>query len=64
MNYEEAGVRSRELFIKCYYCDQMEDKMGGTCSTPGRDANCIQIYSKILKGRDYLRDLGVDGRKY
>jgi hypothetical protein len=36
------------------------DEIGGTCSKHGRDDKCPQkILSKILKGRDLSKDLGL-----
>jgi hypothetical protein len=37
--------------------------MGGACITHGRDKEGIEFWSKYLRGRDYLEDLGIDGRK-
>jgi hypothetical protein len=40
----------------------MENEMGSSCSTNGRDEKCAQSCGKELKGRDhYLEDLGIDG---
>jgi hypothetical protein len=36
--------------------------MCGTCSTHGSDEKCIKILVENLKGRDYLKDLNIDGR--
>jgi hypothetical protein len=37
--------------------------MGGACSTYGRGEKFITTFwSEILKGRNYLEDLGVDGK--
>jgi hypothetical protein len=36
--------------------------MGGTCNTHVEMRNAYSILPENLKGRDYLRDKGVDGR--
>jgi hypothetical protein len=41
-----------------------EVKMGGTCSTHGRNQETqIKYWSENLKGKDHLEDLGIDERK-
>jgi hypothetical protein len=40
----------------------MEFDIGGTNSMHGRDEKYIQFHMEIIKGRDHLDDLGVDGR--
>jgi hypothetical protein len=37
--------------------------MGGACSTARRDERYVQNFGrKNLKGRDHLKDIGVDGK--
>jgi hypothetical protein len=50
------------LFTKYYYDDQIkEDEMGDMYRAKGRTQTCtFELVNQ--KGRDLLRDLGVDGK--
>jgi hypothetical protein len=48
-----------------HYCagDEIENEMGGACSTYGEEEQCVQGFgTKTLKERDHWEDSGIDGR--
>jgi hypothetical protein len=73
-NTHTQRIILRSLFLKVrnlkyntfpyYYEDQIkEDDLCWTCSTYGREDNCLQIFlSEILKEIIHFQDLGVNGR--
>jgi hypothetical protein len=48
-----------------YSGDQIENKMGGVCSTYGVEEKSIEGFGAgNLREGDYLEDLGIDGRMH
>jgi len=39
----------------------MEKEMGWACGTYGRRERCVQGFGREIEGRNYLKDLGIDG---
>jgi hypothetical protein len=52
-------------FFTKYWGDQIRRKeMGWSCYTYGGEEKCIQGFGGgKLRGRDHLKDTGIDGRK-
>jgi hypothetical protein len=49
------------MLHQIYYGDKVkEDKMGGACSTHRDWEMHTKLWSKNLKGRDHMENLGVD----
>jgi hypothetical protein len=48
--------------IVLWWLSQGGCKMGRACSMHGRDEKCIQtLYHETWRGRDHVKDLGIDG---
>jgi hypothetical protein len=50
------------LHLRYYRNEIKEDELDGACSSYGGDRKCLQNFSAEPEGREYLGDLGVDGK--
>jgi hypothetical protein len=56
------------IIINTFFAQQntitvIKSKMGGTCSTHGRDTKCEQNFGREKSnGKDHPKDLGIDGK--
>jgi hypothetical protein len=61
--WQDAGEDcTMKSFMNCFYGEQIKgDEMDGTCRTHGRNKKCYSMLIGKLKGRDYSKNLGVEG---